>query len=67
MIPQELVWCNDCHQYLDSSQFAKRAKSKNGFQPRCYSCFSRRSKDWQSSKKKEKLFASGQLMLKLET
>lgn len=62
-LPNQLIYCNDCQQYLDSSQFARRTRSKNGFQPRCYSCFSRRSKKWQCKKTKEKLIASGQLML----
>lgn len=65
MNPPNLIFCNDCNQYLDCSQFSRRSKSLNGFQPRCYSCFSRRSKKWQSKKRKEKLAKNGQLFLEL--
>ena len=59
----ELIYCFDCQQYLPANQFAKRAKSINGYQPRCYSCFSRREKRWKAKKQREKLVASGQLLL----
>ena len=60
------IFCFDCKQYLSSNQFARRKASKNFFQPRCYSCFSRRSMSWRAKKKKEKLIASGQILLRLE-
>ena len=64
MNPQmETVYCFDCQQYLPANQFAGRALSKNKKQPRCYSCFSRRSKSWKSKKKHEDLKANGQLLL----
>ena len=62
-VPNELTFCNDCQQCLPANQFAKRAKSINGFQPRCLSCASRRIKRWKSIKKHKELINAGQLML----
>lgn len=51
----ETAFCNDCRQLLPSSQFARRAKSKNGVQPRCLDCASKRIKRWKDKKKCEEL------------
>lgn len=66
MNPQELVWCNDCKQYLEPKQFARRKASKNFLQPRCLGCASRRINKWKSKKKHKELLNTGQLMLLFE-
>lgn len=63
MNPSDLIYCNDCQKSLPVEQFARRAASKNSFQPRCLSCASRRIKKWKSKKKHEELIKAGQLML----
>lgn len=60
---QKDIYCNDCKQFLPPNQFAKRAKSINGFQPRCLGCASRRIGEWKSKKKIIELKLSGQLSL----
>ena len=63
MTSDESVFCFDCKQFLSTNQFAKRAKSVNGFQPRCLGCASRRISKWKSKKKHEELKSTGQLFL----
>ncbi len=60
---QKDIYCFDCKQFLPPDQFAKRAKSMNGYQPRCLGCASRRINRWKSKKKKQELMTSGQLFL----
>ncbi len=62
-ISSEKIWCNDCRQLLPADQFAKRAKSVNGYQPRCLGCASRRITKWKSKNKHKELKNAGQLML----
>lgn len=57
------IFCYDCKQFLPTEQFAKRAKSKNGYQPRCLGCASRRINKWKSKKKQNELVNNGQLLL----
>ena len=59
----DFVFCNDCKQSLNTNQFAKRAKSINGYQPRCLGCASRRISKWKSKKKVKELKDRGQLLL----
>lgn len=59
----DLIYCNDCKQFLPPDQFAKRARSINGYQPRCLGCASRRKSKWKIKKKVRELKYTGQLFL----
>ncbi len=63
MNTSSFIWCNDCKQYLEPKQFARRAKSINGYQPRCLGCASRRIGKWKTKKKVKELKNNGQLLL----
>ena len=62
-LEENTVYCFDCKLYLPMDQFAKRAKSINGYQPRFLGCASRLNGKWKSKKKHEDLKANGQLLL----